>query len=46
MNSLLTSLQVFLPVAYAWAETQEVIILEKGVPLTDAQLAVAPPPSE
>ena len=41
MNSLLTSLQVFLPVAHAWAEKQEVIILEAGLPLSETQLADA-----
>jgi hypothetical protein len=41
MNSLLTSLQIFLPVAHAWAEKQEVIILDGGIPLTEVQLADA-----
>ena len=41
MNSLLTSLQVFLPIAYAWAEKQETIILLEGIPLSESQLADA-----
>jgi hypothetical protein len=41
MNSLLTSLQVLLPVAHAWAEKQELIILEQGAPLTEPQLVDA-----
>ena len=38
MNSLLTSLPVMLPVACAWAEKEEAIILDQGIPLNDAQL--------
>ena len=41
MNSLLTSLQVLLPVAYAWAEKQELILLEHGTALDEVQLADA-----
>ena len=41
MNSLLTSLPVLLPIAYAWAEKQELILLETGKPLNEAQLADA-----
>jgi hypothetical protein len=41
MNSLLTSLQVFLPIAFAWAEKQEAIILQEGIPLSEGQLADA-----
>ena len=37
MNSFLTSLPLLLPVAQAWAEKQELIILEKGQPLTEYQ---------
>jgi len=37
MNSLLTTLPVLLPVAYAWAEKQELIILEEGTPLTEEE---------
>ena len=37
MNSFLTSLPLLLPVAHAWAEKQQVIILEQGAPLTDCQ---------
>jgi len=38
VNSLLNTLHLLLPVASAWAEKQEVIILEQGTPLTDAEL--------
>jgi hypothetical protein len=41
MNSLLTSLQVLLPVAYAWAEKQELVLLEQGTPLSETQMADA-----
>jgi len=41
MNSLLTSLPAMLPVACAWAEKEEAIILDQGVPLTGPQLADA-----
>ena len=41
MNSLLTTLPVLLPVAYAFAEKQELIIIEHGVPLTEAEWADA-----
>jgi hypothetical protein len=41
MNSLLTTLPVLLPVAYAFAEKQELIIIEEGVPLTEAELSDA-----
>ena len=41
MNSLLTTLPILLPVAVAWVEKQEVILLERGVPLNEAQVADA-----
>lgn len=41
MNSLLTTLQILLPVAYAWAEKQEFIIAETGLPLDEDKLADA-----
>jgi hypothetical protein len=41
MNSLLTSLPLVLPIAHAWAEKQEIIILEKGTPLNEEQMADA-----
>jgi len=41
MNSLLSTLPVLLPVAVAWVEKQEVILLERGVPLNDVQRADA-----
>jgi hypothetical protein len=41
MNSLLSTLPILLPVAYAFAEKQELIILEQGVPLTESELADA-----
>ncbi len=41
MNSLLSTLPILLPVAVAWVEKQEVILLERGVPLTEAQVADA-----
>lgn len=37
MSSLLTSLPKLLPVAFAWAEEQERLILDQGVPLTEAE---------
>jgi hypothetical protein len=37
MNSLLSSLPSVLPQAYAYAEKHEALILEKGLPLTDAE---------
>src|SRR6516225_872960 len=33
--------EMLLPLAYAWAAEQEQLILEEGVPLTEAQLADA-----
>ena len=41
MNSLLSSLPALLPLAYAYAEKHESVILEKGLPLTAAELADA-----
>jgi hypothetical protein len=41
MNSLLTTLTVLLPIACAWAEKEEGIILEQGTPLNEGQLADA-----
>ena len=41
MNSLLTSLPLILPPAIAWVEKQELIILERGTPLTESELADA-----
>jgi len=41
MNSLLTTLPVLLPVAYAWAEKQELIIMQEGTALSEDQLADA-----
>jgi len=41
MNSLLTSLPALLPLAYAYAEKHEAIILEKGLPLTADEQADA-----
>ena len=41
MNSFLSTLPVLLPVAYAWAEKQELIMQEQGSPLTEAQRADA-----
>ena len=41
MNSLLSTLPILLPVAYAFAEKQELIILEQGTPLTEAEWADA-----
>lgn len=38
MNSLLTSLPALLPLAYAYAEKHQTLILEKGIPLTDKEL--------
>src|SRR5277367_2269960 len=41
MNSLLNSLPKLLPLAYDYAEKHEALILERGIPLTAAQLADA-----
>ena len=41
MNSLVASLPIALPLACAWAEKQEVILLAQGEPLTEDQLADA-----
>jgi hypothetical protein len=41
MNSLLTSLPILLPMATAWVEKQEADLLERGVPLNEAQMADA-----
>ena len=41
MSSLLTSLPHLLPVAFAWAEQQETLILDRGTPLTEPELADA-----
>jgi len=41
MSSFLSSLPVLLPVVQAWAEKQEIIVLEAGAPLTESQLADA-----
>jgi hypothetical protein len=41
MNSFLATLPVLLPVAYAWAEKQEIIIMQQGEPLGENQLADA-----
>lgn len=41
MNSLLSTLPVLLPVAYAFAEKEELIILEDGAPLTPEEMADA-----
>jgi hypothetical protein len=41
MNSLLTTLPVLLPIAYIWAEKQELLIMQEGTPLTESQLADA-----
>src|SRR5260221_4549959 len=41
MNSLLTSLPVVMPIACAWAEKQELIILAQGAPLGEGRLADA-----
>jgi hypothetical protein len=41
MNSLLTTLPVLLPIAYVWAEKQELLIMQEGAPLTESQLADA-----
>jgi hypothetical protein len=42
MNSFLTSsLPLLLPVASAWVEKQELIICERGIPLTESELADA-----
>ncbi len=38
MHSFLNSLPLLLPIAIAWAEKQESIILEQGQPLTECQL--------
>ena len=41
MKSFLTSLPALLPVIHAWCEKQEILILEKGTPLSEEQLADA-----
>jgi hypothetical protein len=41
MNSLTTTLPVLLPVAVAWAEKQELILIERGTPLNESQVADA-----
>jgi hypothetical protein len=41
MNSLLSTLPILLPVAVAWVEKQEVILLERGTPLTEGQITDA-----
>ncbi len=41
MNSLLTSLPVLLPLAYAYAEKHEALLLENGIPLTPEELVDA-----
>src|SRR5271154_5563065 len=41
MNSLLSSLPLILPIVHVWAEKQEVLILQKGKPLTEPQSADA-----
>ena len=41
MNSLLTSLPLILPIAYAWSEKQEAIFLAEGIALNEGQLADA-----
>ena len=41
MNSFLTTLPLLLPIAGAWAEKEELILLERGAPLSEAQLADA-----
>jgi hypothetical protein len=41
MNSILTSLPVILPIVYAWAEKQEMILLAEGEPLTESEMADA-----
>jgi hypothetical protein len=38
MNSFLTTLPLLLPIAGAWAEKEEIILLEQGTPLSDSQL--------
>ena len=41
MKSLLNTLPLVLPIAQAWAEKQEIIILQEGAPLTESELADA-----
>jgi len=41
MNSLLTTLPLMLPGAAAWVEKQELIVCERGTPLTESELADA-----
>jgi hypothetical protein len=41
MNSLTTTLPLLLPVACAWVEKQELIVLEQGTPLNECQLTDA-----
>jgi hypothetical protein len=41
MKHLNASLPVILPIILAWSEKQQIIILESGVPLDEAQLADA-----
>ncbi len=41
MNSFLSTLPILLPVAYAWAEKQEIILQERGSPLKEEQIADA-----
>jgi hypothetical protein len=41
MNSILNSLPNVLPIVCDWAEKQEMIALEEGMPLTESQLADA-----
>lgn len=41
MNSLLTTLPLMIPVASAWAEMEEVVICDRGMPLTESELADA-----
>ena len=41
MNSLLTTLPLLLPPAAAWVEKEELIICERGTPLTESELADA-----
>jgi hypothetical protein len=41
MNSLLNTLPLVLPIAHAWAEKQQIIILQEGTPLTESERADA-----
>jgi len=41
MNSLLSTLPVLLPIAVAWVEKQEALLLERGLPLSDVQMGDA-----